>query len=74
MRRKPKKSEINFVLNLYDLTIKNAFLHKNLNPLYQKELLWGENQHYTFEVRNFIPNYCAMNCKEQVASSRRFII
>lgn len=42
MRRKPKKSEIKFVLNLYDFTIKNDFLHINLNPLYQKELLWGK--------------------------------
>lgn len=74
MRRKPKKSEIKFVLNLSDFTIKNAFLHKNLNPFYPKELLWGKNQRYTFEVRNFIPNYYAMNCKKQVASSRRFII
>lgn len=74
MRRKPEKSEIKFVLDLRDFTIKNAFLHKNLNVLYQKELLWGKNQHHTFEVRNCIPNYYAMNCKRQAASSRRFII
>lgn len=74
IRRKPGKFEIKFVLNLIWLYHKEWFSAYKVEFTLSKGIIMRRKTSIIFEVRTFILNYYAINCKEPVASSRKFII